>query len=102
MNGKLLTRHCTSPKSKTYHGSQWVTVEVEVRGNEVIEHRIGGEVVLAYSQPQLDENDRDAKKLIGQGADKLISSGSISLQSESHPVEFRRVELLPLEGNKES
>jgi hypothetical protein len=26
----------------------------------------------------------------------LIDGGSISLQSESHPVEFRKVELLPL------
>src|SRR5690606_31959885 len=36
MNGDLVTRHCTSSTSKTYHGEQWVTAEVEVRGNEVI------------------------------------------------------------------
>ena len=29
---------------------------------------------------------------------KLLTGGSISLQSESHPVDFRRVELLDLEG----
>ena len=31
MDGKLITQHCTSSKSETYHGDQWVTVEVEVR-----------------------------------------------------------------------
>ena len=29
---------------------------------------------------------------------QLLSGGSISLQSESHPVEFRKVELLNLVG----
>jgi hypothetical protein len=29
---------------------------------------------------------------------KLLSEGYISLQSESHPVEFRKVELLNLSG----
>jgi hypothetical protein len=29
---------------------------------------------------------------------ELLSAGSISLQAESHPVEFRKVELLPLAG----
>jgi hypothetical protein len=29
---------------------------------------------------------------------QLIEEGSISLQAESHPVEFRKVELLPLIG----
>ena len=32
MNGRLHTQHCTNSTSKTYHGDQWVTVEVEVRG----------------------------------------------------------------------
>lgn len=95
MDGKLLTRHCTNSKSKTYHGNQWVTVEVEVRGNEVIDHRIGGKSVLKYRKPQLDERDADAKKLIKNG-NLQLDRGTISLQSESHPIEFRKVELLNL------
>ncbi|MCH7729756.1 MAG: DUF1080 domain-containing protein [Planctomycetes bacterium] len=97
MNKKLVTRHCTSSKSKTYHGEQWVTVEVEVRGSKVIKHIIDGETVLAYDQPQLDERDAGARKLIEQqNGEKLLSGGTISLQSESHPIEFRKVELLQL------
>jgi hypothetical protein len=30
------------------------------------------------------------------GAEKMITGGTISLQSESHPVEFRKVELMEL------
>ncbi len=95
MDDKLVTRHCNSSTSKTYHGDQWVTVEVEVRGNKVIRHIIDGKTVLEYNQPQLDPNDGDAKKLI-KGDDLQLSGGSISLQSESHPVEFRKVEIRQL------
>ncbi len=95
MNGELITRHCTNSRSKTYHGDQWVTVEVEVHGDGKIIHRVAGETVLVYEKPQLDERDADAQKLIKDG-EKLIKEGTISLQSESHPVEFRKVEILPL------
>jgi hypothetical protein len=92
---ELITRHCTSSTSKTYHGDQWVTVEVEVHGDRIIRHKIDGQTVLEYSAPQLDESDPHAKKLADKQG-KLLKSGTISLQSESHPIEFRRVELLKL------
>jgi hypothetical protein len=96
MDGKLVTRHCNSSNSKTYHGDQWVTMEVEVRGGESIKHIIDGETVMEYTHPQLDEGDPQARKLIKDG-DKILHGGSISLQAESHPVEFRKVELRKLE-----
>jgi hypothetical protein len=96
MDGKLITQHCTSSTSKTYPGDQWVTVEVEVHGNGIIKHIIDGETVLQYEQPQLDENDGDALRLLAN-QDKMLSEGHISLQAESHPVEFRKVEIVPLD-----
>jgi hypothetical protein len=94
MDGKLFTPHCTSSKSKTYRGDQWVTVEIEVDGNTKIRHIIDGETVLEYEQPQLDPKDARAKEsLAAKGGDKQLSGGTISLQSESHPVEFRKVEI---------
>jgi hypothetical protein len=96
MNGKLITQHCTESTSKTYHGDQWVTVEIEVHGNRLIRHLIDGETVLSYSEPQLDEGDADARRLLAQGAPKMLQLGSISLQAESHPVQFRKVEILEL------
>jgi hypothetical protein len=97
MDGKLFTPHCINSKSKTYAGDQWVTAEVEVHGNKVIKHIINGETVLEYSEPQLDERDKSAKKLLDAGQPKMLDRGTISLQSESHPVDFRKVEILVLE-----
>ncbi|MEO8271353.1 MAG: DUF1080 domain-containing protein, partial [Aureliella sp.] len=96
-DGKLFLPHCTESSSKTYAGEQWVTVEVEVHGAEDIKHIIDGQVVLEYSQPQYDERDAHAKMLAEKQGGLLISGGTISLQSESHPIDFRKVELLVLE-----
>ncbi|MEZ5328241.1 MAG: DUF1080 domain-containing protein [Verrucomicrobiales bacterium] len=98
MNDKLIKTHCTTSTSKTYHGEQWVTAEVLVKGNEVITHYINGEEVLSYNQPVLDDSDASAKPVIEKrGGDIALSGGSISLQSESHPCEFRKVEILVLD-----
>lgn len=96
MNNELVLRHCTNSTSQTYHGDQWVTAEVEVRGNDVIRHIMDGKVVLEYNKPELDDREAHAKELIKKSGTKALSSGTISLQSESHPVEFRKVELLNL------
>lgn len=87
MGGELLKRHCTSSNSKTFHGDQWVTVEIEVRGSKSVKHIINGETVMEYTMPQLDDGT-------------LLEGGTISLQSESHPVEFRKVELKKLASKK--
>jgi hypothetical protein len=97
MDGKLVTRHCTSSKSKTYRGDDWVTVEIEARGGKLIRHIMDGETVLEYQEPQLDDRDAHARELIKKNGGKLLSGGTISLQSESHPVEFRKVEILVLD-----
>lgn len=97
MGGKLFTPHCTESKSKTYHGDRWVTVEVEVLGNKSIKHFVEGQLVLAYEKPQLDEGDADARKLIeAAGGSVLLHEGYIALQAESHPAEFRKVEIMLL------
>ena len=96
MNGKLETAHCVSSTSKTFDGDQWVRVEVEVHGDGAVVHKVGGETVLSYEKPQFGggnvKNHDPAVKKDGQ----LIAGGSISLQAESHPIEFRKVEILKL------
>lgn len=96
MEGELVTRHCTDSKSETYHGDAWVTCEIEVHGNALIRHFINGQLVLEYNQPQLDERDAHAKELAAKAGGIQLAGGTISLQSESHPVEFRKVELMKL------
>ncbi|SMO91151.1 3-keto-disaccharide hydrolase [Fodinibius sediminis] len=96
MAGELFTPHCTNSNSKTYHGDQWVTVEVEVRGSQIIKHYVNGELVMDYTDPQYDKRDVTAQPLI-KGNDLLIDRGTISIQAESHPTQFRKIEVLPLD-----
>lgn len=98
--GKLHTPHCTNSTSKTYHGDQWVVMEIEVHGGGVVKHKINGEVVLEFEQPQLDPTDADAKKILKDKNNLIITEGYISLQSESHPIDFRKVEVLELPKSK--
>lgn len=98
MNGKLITNHCTNSNSKTFHGDQWVTMEVEVYADSLIKHFVNGELVLQYEKPQLDPSDKDAQKLLAQNTNNLkLGKGYIALQAESHPTEFRKIEILELE-----
>ncbi|NNC87963.1 MAG: DUF1080 domain-containing protein [Akkermansiaceae bacterium] len=85
--GKLDKRHCISSESKTFHGEQWVTCEVEFRGSGPVKHFINGELVMEYDQPQLNDGTP-------------IGKGTISLQSESHPVQYRKVEVMLLDGKE--
>ena len=66
-----------------------------VLGDSVIKHIVEGDTVLVYSKPQYDGNDQWVKKA-GLPGGALINEGYISLQAESHPVEFRKVELFDL------
>lgn len=94
-DGALYIEHGMHSSSKTYHGDQWVTVEVEVRGNTSIKHIIDGKVVLEYEKPQLDPRTSSYLKK-NPGMDVMLSEGYIALQAESHSTEFRKIELLPL------
>lgn len=97
IEGELVTDHCMESTSKTFHGDQWVNLEVEVHNDSLIVHRVNGQEVLRYSKPQyggadMDDYSPEYKSKIGQA----IKGGYISLQSESHPVEFKNIELLQL------
>jgi hypothetical protein len=93
MNGELVTRHCTSSNSKTYHGDEWITVEMIVHADGFIYHVVDGDTVLTYSKPQIG-GDLPEGFPLPEGT--LLTEGYIALQAESHPIEFRKVELLDL------
>lgn len=97
MNGKLIKDHCITSTSKTYHGEQWVRVEVLVLRDSVIKHIVMGDTVLTYEKPQIGGGQVSHYDPAVKQDGKLLTGGYISLQSESHPVEFRRVELFDLE-----
>jgi hypothetical protein len=96
-NGQLTTTHRTSAKSKVYMGDDWVTIEIEVRGGKLIKHILDGETVISYSEPQLDPRDPHSRQLMEKGAPKMLESGYIAIQAETHPTQFPRIEILPLD-----
>jgi hypothetical protein len=98
MNGKLETAHCVNSTSKTFDGDQWVRVEVEVHGDGAITHRVDGETVLSYEKAQIGGGNVAKYDPAAKRDGEILAGGSISLQAESHPIEFRKVELLNLVG----
>ncbi|MCU4675677.1 DUF1080 domain-containing protein [Catenovulum sp. 2E275] len=92
INKKLVTDHCINSTGKALPLNEWVQAEIEVHGSEKIIHRINGEVVFEYEQPQFEPNSSEAKGL----DNLLINKGYISLQAESHPTEFRNIMLKQL------
>ena len=91
MAEKLIEQHCIPSSSRTYHGDGWVTVDLIVRGHGKIEHRIGGETVLEYSQAVVGGTMVNGYDAASKQDGKQLSGGYISLQSESHPIQFRQV-----------
>lgn len=96
--GKIDPRHCIESASKTYPVDQWIKGELIVLGDSLVTHIINGDTVLQYSKPQIGggvaNNFDPAIKKDG----KLLSEGFIALQSEGQPVDFRKIEILDLEG----
>lgn len=100
--GRIYPGHCLESKSKTYPGDQWVTGELLVLGAGHIIHYVDGEEVLEYALPQIGGGAVDHFGPKQFRAGELLDGGYLALQSESHPIEFRKVELLNLEGCMDS
>jgi hypothetical protein len=89
-DGKIITQHCNDSKSKTFDGDQWVRVELLVLADSLVVHYVNGEEVMRYEKPQTDPAR-------GQKEGTFLKSGTISIQSESHPTDFRKIEIIDLE-----
>jgi hypothetical protein len=84
VDGKEVGSSQTS--SEVFEGTEWCTVEVEVRGQEEMIHYVNGKEVLRTSNFQLDNGTP-------------LGSGYIAIQAETHPTEIKSLEIMPLEGN---
>ena len=93
INGKRNTSYCTPPIIKrTFSGDQWVTAEIDVQ-NGAITHYVNGEEIIRFENPHYDSSNAIAKKFI-TGTDDIVKGGYISLQSNSHPMDFRKIEIM--------
>jgi hypothetical protein len=100
--GEFTTVHCINSSSGTFDGEQWVRAEVFVLGSERIVHSINGEVVIEYTQTTTGGGAVSGHRPEFQPEGEFLGAGYISLQSESHPVQFRQIELLNLKGCMET
>lgn len=96
--GSIYPEHCLNSASKTFDGDQWVRAEIRVLGSGQITHFANGEEVLEYALPQFGGGAVSNFDSTAKPDGKLIEGGYLSLQSESHPIDIRKVELLNLAG----
>ncbi len=95
IHGVLMSKHCYRSSSKTYHGDQWGSAEIEVHGDENIKHFINGELVFEYCKPRIIPNEEDSADFITTPL--ALKDGYIALQAESHPVDFKNIMLMKLQ-----
>ena len=98
MKGVMVKAHCTNSTSPTFRGDQWVRVEAEVRGSEHVTHFVGGQKVLEYDNVQIGGPNVSGFDPAVKMNGKPLSEGYIAIQAESHPTEFRKIEVLNLSG----
>ena len=96
IGGAPLNQQCSTVGNVTIRDDQWVSVLAEVQGATRVRQAVNAALVVEYTDLTLDEANPDAGRLLAAGADKALSSGYVSIQSNGAPIEFRRIEVLPL------
>jgi hypothetical protein len=94
--GVFTDTHCIPSAAGTFHGEEWVQIEVRVEEDRVVEHRVNGEQVMVYGGLTTGGGvvSGHRPELKPEGAP--LKQGYIALQSEGHPIEFRNIRLLDL------
>ena len=77
---------------RTFHGDQWVTLEIDVKDSGIT-HIVNGEEILRYKNPRYNPTHELGKTFINNGKDR-VTEGYVSLQSNSHPIDFRKIEIM--------
>ena len=97
-DGQMIKAHCTNSTSKVYPNDAWVPIELEVLGGGRVRHYVDGQLVLEYEKSMIGGGVANGFDPAFKQDGTVLTEGYIGLQSESQPVEFRKVELLNLTG----
>ena len=95
-NGEIDPRHCINSSSDTYEWDEWVHAELIVHSDSLVIHKVNGEEVLRYSQPQIGggvANGFDPELKVDGTP---LTEGYIGLQAEGQGVEFREIRIKEL------
>lgn len=97
-DGVPMKDHCRNSTSPTFQDGEWVRFEVEVHGGRLVRQYVNGVKVIEYGDLWLDptEYKRFANVDPGDAKPAPLDHGYVSLQGESSPVEFRKIELMVL------
>lgn len=93
MNDALFTTHCVNSTSETFHGDQWVNVTIEVYSDSLIRHKVDGETVLTYTHPRIGGGAVSGLNHGVKTDGTPLKGGFIAIQAESHPTQFRKIEI---------
>ena len=94
MGDTLTTNHCVEVGGETIKGEEWITFEIIAKGDEIMHHVVNGDTIITYSKPTVGGRFLPGNYELAEGTP--VKSGYIALQSESHPVEFRKVEIMEI------
>lgn len=97
IDGKLETTHCINSKYVADPNGEWVRFEIDVAKDGTVTQIVNGTVTMVYSAVQLDPTGKMANSIplvAAAGGKLLLDGGTISLQSEGNPIEFRKIEVL--------
>lgn len=93
INGQKNSSYCTPAfVKKTFHGDQWVTIEIDVQGDKM-KHFVNGEEIIRFENPTYNPT-HELGKAFANGNNTPVKEGFVSLQSNSHPIDFRKIEIM--------
>jgi hypothetical protein len=99
-DGQPDTTHCIQAAAPTIDGDGWVIADVLVEGGDRIVHYIDGAPVIEYGGISYGGGNVNEFAASAKPDGQPLAGGYIALQSESHPIQFRRVELLNLDERR--
>lgn len=99
IDGEQAADHCVPAAAPTFVGDDWISVEVLVEGADRVVHYVDGKPVIEYGNLSIGGGVVNGFDPAMKRDGASLSSGHIALQSESHPIQFRRIELLDLGGD---
>lgn len=98
IDGERAADHCVPADAPTLIGDGWVRAELLVHGAERAVHLIDGDTVIEYGNLSIGGGVVSGHDPAMKPDGEPLEGGYIALQSESHPIQFRRIELLNLKG----
>ena len=96
MSGEQVTQHCVNASAPTIADSTWVSVTIMAYPDGAVRHVIDGQTVIEYQRPVVGGGEVSERTAGAPPEGTALLGGYVALQSESHPIQFRRVAIRPL------